>query len=94
MWICDSALVAQWNCPRVKLSVLDWIERAPVSRTAGGQEVCDVCDVVGGQQDAVYRSVYGSNYGIGTITHFLKMTKNTSLYFRIVEGRNLPAKDV
>ncbi|TNM90237.1 rasGAP-activating-like protein 1 isoform X1 [Takifugu flavidus] len=24
----------------------------------------------------------------------MKMTKNTSLYFRIVEGRNLPAKDV
>lgn len=23
-----------------------------------------------------------------------KMAKNTSLYFRIVEGRNLPAKDV
>lgn len=100
MGICDASKIAetlwaQWNCPWIRLNLVDWLECAPVLRAAGGQEVvCDVCDVVGGQQDAVYRSVYGTIYGIGTINPFMKMTKNTSLYFRIVEGRNLPAKDV
>ena len=28
------------------------------------------------------------------LTILIKMAKNTSLYFRIVEGRSLPAKDV
>ncbi|XP_065820428.1 rasGAP-activating-like protein 1 isoform X2 [Labrus bergylta] len=42
-------------------------------------------------KSTICKNAYGN---IGENWTRLKMAKNTSLYFRIVEGRNLPAKDV
>lgn len=47
-----------------------------------------------GGKSTVYGSAYGNIWSIGIKAHGTKMARNTSLYFRIVEGRNLPAKDV
>lgn len=45
-------------------------------------------------KSTIYGSAYGNIRSIGLKAHGTKMARNTSLYFRIVEGRNLPAKDV